>query len=450
MLVTLEFADAGGKSGSHGVLIIGRTTEELQPGDIGLSLAEAKTLISAIQAEFVSAQAAAIVEARRRCSDCKKKLHIKDWKRHRIQTVFGKVFLPSPRLMICACGGAKHGAISPLKGWLTRSTNELKYIAAKMASQFSYRQAAGILHELLPVDLRFGHVSVRNATLDWRRPRPGPRTVTLGFDGGYARRIRRGPRRNFEILTGAGEIDGKIWVFASAHKAVPGLKRRLAAFVSRLRISSAEPIALMTDGAESLLRLKALLPIRTHFVLDYFHVSMKLRHIDQCIGVIPPTALSPYGSIFELYDRFNYLRGYLWSGQRQKFEQSVERLLELLDQAKAALPDLDRTISTASGHLCDLAGYIRKNDSGVINYGRWRKEGRRISTSGVEGTVNRLIGRRLGKGQHMCWTKRGAHLLLQVRCAVLNSEFLQRYQRWFPAVGTRSIGLPWDWRPHSI
>ncbi|HEY3654750.1 MAG TPA: hypothetical protein VGL34_07155, partial [Steroidobacteraceae bacterium] len=94
MLVTLEFADAGGKSRSHGVLIIGRTAEELQPGDIGLSLAEAKTLISAIQAEFVSAQAAAIVEARRRCSDCKKKLHIKDSKRHRIQTVFGKVFLP--------------------------------------------------------------------------------------------------------------------------------------------------------------------------------------------------------------------------------------------------------------------------------------------------------------------------------------------------------------------
>jgi hypothetical protein len=194
---------------------------------------------------------------------------------------------------------------------------------------------------------------------------------------------------------------------------VSGLKRRLASFVGRLRISSAEPIALMTDGAESLLRLKALLPIRTRFVLDYFHVSMKLRHIDQCIGVIPPTALSPDGSIFELYDRFNYLRGYLWSGQRQEFEHSVERLLELLDEAKAALPDLDRTISMASGHLCDLAGYIRKNDSGVINYGRWRKEGRRISTSGVESTVNRLIGRRLGKGQHMCWTKRGAHLLLR-------------------------------------
>src|SRR5216684_1520552 len=65
-----------------------------------------------------------------------------------------------------------------------------------------------------------------------------------------------------------------------------------------------------------------------------------------------------------------------------------------------------------------------------------------INAMAVEGTVNRLIGRRLGKGQHMCWTKRGAHLLVQVRCAVRNGELLQRFQRWFPAVGTRQVGLP--------
>ena len=71
MLVTLEFAE-----GSHSLLIVGRGAKDLQAGDIGLSLDEAKTLISAIQAEFVSAQAAEILEARRHCSDCKEKLHI--------------------------------------------------------------------------------------------------------------------------------------------------------------------------------------------------------------------------------------------------------------------------------------------------------------------------------------------------------------------------------------
>jgi hypothetical protein len=463
MLVSVEFADAGTKSGTHRVLVIGRGSDSLKAGDIGLSLKEAKTLISAIENEFVSAQAAEIVEAHRRCS-CGKTLAIKDWKLRRIHTTFGRVYLPSPRVMSCACNSSQRRAISPLKGWLNRSTNELRFLAASLASQYSYRQAATILHELLGVHPRFGHVSVRAATLDagsrldqdqirepfadWRRIRSAPRNVTLAFDGGYVRRTRKGTRRNFEILTGAGEIDGKIWVFATAHKAIAGLRRRLAAFVGRLHITSERPIALMTDGAESLLRLRAYLPVPTRFVLDYFHVSMKLRHIDQCIGAIPPMVLSPGGSVFELYDRFNYLRGYLWSGRRQKFEESVDRLIKLLDRAEEIMPDLHRSVHMANGHLCALAWYIRKNESGVINYGRWRKEGRRISTSAVEGTVNRLIGRRLGKGQHMCWTRRGAHLLLQVRCAALNGELLERFQRWFPAIGTRQIGMPWDWVPH--
>src|SRR3981189_3403816 len=96
MLVSVEFADAGTKSGTHRVLIIGRGSEGLEAGDIGLSLEEAKTLISAIESEFVSAQAAEIVDARRQCS-CGKKLDIKEWKLPRIHTTFGRVYLPSPR-----------------------------------------------------------------------------------------------------------------------------------------------------------------------------------------------------------------------------------------------------------------------------------------------------------------------------------------------------------------
>jgi hypothetical protein len=45
MLVTLKFADAGTKSGAHRVLIIGRSTDDLQAGNIGLSLDDTKTLV---------------------------------------------------------------------------------------------------------------------------------------------------------------------------------------------------------------------------------------------------------------------------------------------------------------------------------------------------------------------------------------------------------------------
>jgi hypothetical protein len=156
---------------------------------------------------------------------------------------------------------------------------------------------------------------------------------------------------------------------------------------------------------------------------------------------------TPDGSIFELYDRFAYLRGYLWSGRKAKFRQSFDRLCYLLDRVRAELPDFEREASMAAGHLCDLDAYLKKNRAGVINYSEWRRAGRRISTSAVEGTIDRLIGRRMCKGQHMCWSKRGAHLLLQVRCALLNGDLLAGFRRWYPSVGSRHIGLPWDWQP---
>jgi hypothetical protein len=39
--------------------------------------------------------------------------------------------------MSCTCNSSQRRAISPLKGWLARSTNELRYLAAKLASQHS-------------------------------------------------------------------------------------------------------------------------------------------------------------------------------------------------------------------------------------------------------------------------------------------------------------------------
>ena len=466
MLVTVEFADAGAKTGTHRVLVVGGCSDMAAPGDIGMSLEEAKTLLSALQWEFVAAQAAEITERARQCKRCGARLHIKDWARRSIHTLFGRALLQSPRLISCPCEGAESRTISPLKGWLARTSQELRYQAAKLGSTHSYRQAAAVLHELLGVDLSFGYVGIRKAVLEAgnrldheptiaHEPELPPRAsdpppaLTLAFEGGYARRTRKGAHRNFEILTGACERRGKIKVFASVFKGSSSLRHRLSRFVERLGISPAEPTTLLTDGAESLLRLKRFLPIPTRCVLDYFHVSMKVRHVDQCIGRIPPYRFSPEGSLFELYDRFNYLRGYLWSGRRTKFKESFDRLLRLLDRVRDEVPESNRSARMAIAHLCDLEAYLQKNASGIISYREWRNAGKRISTSAVEGTVNRLIGRRMCKSQHMCWSKRGAHLLLQVRCAVLNGDLLAGFRRWFPTIGERRIMLPWDWLPQQ-
>jgi hypothetical protein len=55
----------------------------------------------------------------------------------------------------------------------------------------------------------------------------------------------------------------------------------------------------------------------------------------------------------------------------------------------------------------------------------------------AESTVNQVISKRFVKKQQMKWTKRGAHLLLQVRTHVLNDELRDLFCRWYPGMTTR-------------
>ena len=59
-------------------------------------------------------------------------------------------------------------------------------------------------------------------------------------------------------------------------------------------------------------------------------------------------------------------------------------------------------IETSAWHLvmrAILPGTFEKYESGVISYARRRGAGRRISSSAIEGTLNRRIGGRLGEGR---------------------------------------------------
>lgn len=68
----------------------------------------------------------------------------------------------------------------------------------------------------------------------------------------------------------------------------------------------------------------------------------------------------------------------------------------------------------------------------IPNYGERYRYGEAISSAFVESTVNEVISRRMAKKQQMRWTKKGAHLLLQVRVKTLNNELRKCFCKWFP------------------
>jgi hypothetical protein len=78
---------------------------------------------------------------------------------------------------------------------------------------------------------------------------------------------------------------------------------------------------------------------------------------------------------------------------------------------------LSRKLWTA---LHALDGYLTGQSAWLVNYAERHRAGVRVGTAITEGTANFLVNRRMNKSRRMRWSRRGADLLLQVRCAVYN------------------------------
>ena len=81
----------------------------------------------------------------------------------------------------------------------------------------------------------------------------------------------------------------------------------------------------------------------------------------------------------------------------------------------------------------EFAVYLRRNAGQLVDYGERHRAGERISTGFVESAINQIVAKRFSKRQSMRWTQRGAHLALQTRTRVLNSELEDVFRRRWPA-----------------
>jgi hypothetical protein len=70
---------------------------------LGLNLAEGRSLVHEAQHALVCAQARVVVSASLNCPQCGRTLSIKATHAIRYRTVFGKVTIDSPQLRVCKC-----------------------------------------------------------------------------------------------------------------------------------------------------------------------------------------------------------------------------------------------------------------------------------------------------------------------------------------------------------
>jgi hypothetical protein len=92
--------------------------------------------------------------------------------------------------------------------------------------------------------------------------------------------------------------------------------------------------------------------------------------------------------------------------------------------------------------LCEVDNYLRGQSTWFVNYAKRYRAGLRVGTSMTEGTANFLVNRRMNKAQQMRWSRRGADLLLQVRCAVYNGTLGPGFGNLFGLTSNMSQQLP--------
>jgi hypothetical protein len=409
---------------------------------LGLTLAEGRSLLAKVQAELISKQVQWWRSGQAHCGLCGDPLRHKDSRSTVLRTVYGKVIVKSPRLWSCACeqtAQTPRRVVHPLSKTLTRRvTPELEYLQAKWAAHLPYRQATTMLKEVLPLnkDISFSGARNRIHTLgklldaDIERdiaklPQPATdvqvressHVAAVSVDSAWLRSCDqlRSPGGHVNIVTGRATFtDGPPKLYAYVHKEVKSAAARLDQFLSQNGVASDERVTVISDDAGEFAKTVEGSQLARGRILDWFHIAMKFQAAQRSV----------FGSkMIDSMERESveteiiHAKWLVWHGKGNK---ALERI-RALDSRLLAREGYE--FNTLWWNLNTVSSYLKNNGRTLVNYGARHRKGLPISSGIAESAVNQVVSHRMAKKQQMRWTDEGAHCMAQVRVAIFNQEF---------------------------
>ena len=443
--------DDGAIADPEEIVALTKVTERAE--DLGLSLAESKTLLAAAQQRIVEAQVHGWLANHRHCKVTGRKLRCKGSYPITFRTLFGDVRLKSPRYYLPKERQTNGPAtISPLTQLLSdRVAPERLYLETRWASLVPYAAATELLADVLPVVSGVNATTVRQHVLraaermegdlseqrtsftegtgprDWEDlPFPDGRMV-IGLDGGYIRDWRD-RKKNFELIVGRSmpeEGDARYIGFVHGYDRKP--QRRIIDHLRRQGFQADQDLTFITDGGDEVRALAERISPCSEHVLDWFHITMRITVLRQFAqGLVHHDEDAGMAALDEL----RRIKWFLWHGNTYRAREAINDLLIDLETLDSRYPNL-RKLRTA---MREFQVYIASNESSLINYGERYRSGERISSAFVEATVNAVVSKRFAKKQQMQWSRRGAHLLLQTRTRALDGSLRAAFEHWYPGL----------------
>jgi hypothetical protein len=424
--------------------------DTITPASLGLSIAEGKTIVAALQTAIVTGQVERHGEALRPCPHCARPRTTKGYYTSIFRSVFGQVPMRVRRLRPCPCEETGRASASVLPTRHRPIAPELLYLMAKLAALMPFGKVAMFLDEVLPTATPTHPSTVRNRTLRVgqrleRHQDTLPMTiplapagqVVLGLDGGYVRNRQPRPERTFEIVAGKvlGDQD-QATRFAFVREGSASGGNAIARLLRHHGTTAETRVTVLSDGDAGLRAIQRAAAPEAEHVLDWFHIAMRWQHVHQL-------ATGHHGESAEarvwLLDRIVRAKWALWNGQRLK---TFGHLADLRAWTWTARAD-PSWLSQLRTHLCELTHYLDANADSLPNYGARYRAGAAISTAFVESAVNEIVSRRMVKRQQMRWNRFTVQPFLAVRVHVLNATLEDAFRHWHrafrPAANTETV-----------
>ena len=363
--VTIEGPDEFGEI-QRAQVQIEKGFERLASGEIGLSIDDGKRIMSALQEFVVKEELATYALARRVCVSCERLRPVKDYTSRKIRTVFGTVVVKNPRWMVCQRCFPHFSMAFTVLGEICpdRATPELMELTARLGSMLPYRKAAELLAEFLPIEPTEGHQTVRKRTLtlgarledqSLRQERETPplacerkqlelgmpddplREFVVSIDTAHIRSADQKTARDFEIVIarcgrgGRGMPPGHY--FATSNTSQLEMRARTLQALQFEGYSGHGEVTILSDGAEIMKRLPKALPKPTTHIIDWFHLAMKIRPMQQIADHIVGSRPILCGILAVIDEEIKALKWKLWHGQLERTICALEKIIVDMDEA---------------------------------------------------------------------------------------------------------------------
>jgi hypothetical protein len=437
-------ADGGGQSTD--VMEINKPDDIGDIAHLGLNLGEAKLLLAALQQEIVAAQVMVHAVRRPECRCGGGPCHVKDYRGHAIATLFGQVTVRLPRFRCAACGAIEIGIDWPSH---CRSTPGLDQLQAHLAALMTYRTAADVLEQMFPVGAGKDKETIRRHTLRAGaalrdcapiRPETAAAAIAVTLDATFVRSCEDG-ERHLEVRVGNVETETRgRQVFGAVVRSDTDIKMLIGRNLDAVGRTDSTALTAFTDGCPGLRRILADAGIAELPILDWFHIGMRLQHLKQIASALAADAPARVAAKAVIVAEVERLHWRIWNGKAQNARISIDRIRAVIHHFQGE-PGSRTSIAPSRKlwtALQALDGYLAGQSDWLVNYAERHRAGLRVGTAITEGTANFLVNRRMNKSQQMRWSRRGADLLLQVRCAVYNGAFGSTYGQKFQSANDSS------------